>query len=129
MTITLLTDVKHDISSEWHLRWRHYEAHSINRDNKSEDCLWISMGEKYHCSRGVLKLVFDGVCGTRSETLPISKDFSTSKTADFTVFFFFFFFRNFREMGPTSKDLFWQKWDPCLRIFWEKLTHFCSTSS
>ena len=36
---------------------------------------------------------------------------------------------NFREMGPSSKDFFfWPKWDPCPRIFSEKVTHFGGTS-
>ena len=73
--------------------------------------------------------------------LPISKDFSPSKNDWFDDFFrnfrnsgpilsffflrigwFYFFlfcfcFCNFGEMGPSSKDFFWLKCDPCLRIF------------
>ena len=83
------------------------------------------------------------------EPLPISKDFPPSKNGWFDVFFFFEIFanpdpflrvflpqkwlilqifRNFGAMGPSFKDFFWLKWDPCLRIFCEKLTHLGGTS-
>ena len=104
----------------------------------------------YKCPRGTW-FVFDKVCGLRSETLPISKDFSSSKLADFTVFFtiftnwdpfhlkkclfYFFVFVLFClfvclfvyfckcNLGPISEDIF-AKRDPYLRISCEKLTHF-----
>ena len=68
------------------------------------------------------------------------------KTADLTVFLEFFanrdpflmiflpqkwlilqFFHDFGETGPSSKD-FLTKWDPCPRIFGEKVTHLGGTS-
>ena len=48
--------------------------------------------------------------------LQIGTHFSTSKTADFTSFC------NFCENGSSSKDV-WPKWNPCLRILGEKVTH------
>ena len=54
--------------------------------------------------------------------LPMSKDFSYSKTADFTIF------SQFCETGPSSKDFFGPKWDPCRRIFDEAVTHLGGTS-
>ena len=95
---------------------------------------------------GVLKLFFDGVCGPRSETLTfISGFFSLKKRlisffskfsqigthflgffylkmADFTIFSWFL--RN----GILFEGFFWPKWDPCLRIFAEKVTHLGGTS-
>ena len=59
---------------------------------------------------GGTQLYFDGVCGPRSETLPIFKDFLPLKMADLTVFgfvyvlfCFVFFLQNFDESGPISK--------------------------
>ena len=52
---------------------------------------------------------------------PISKGFSASKTADFT-----FFSRNYGEMGPSSKDFFGLKWDPCIRILVKNLPIWAS---
>ena len=54
----------------------------------------------------------------------ISKGLSTSKMADFTFFFFFLIL--------VKRDLllriFWLKWDPCLKIFGEKVAHLGGTS-
>ena len=61
------------------------------------------------------QIIFWWGCATRGlKLLPIFKDFSTSKTADFTIFFAIF-----------------MKWDPLLRIVLTKMgpmTHLCSTS-
>ena len=54
---------------------------------------------------------------------PISKGFLPQKWLILQ-----FFFHNFCEMGPSSKDFFWPKWNLCLRIFCEKVTHLGSTS-
>ena len=37
-------------------------------------------------------------------------------------------FHNFCEMGPSSNNIFLPKWNPCLRIFGEKVTHLGGTS-
>ena len=98
---------------------------------------------------GVLELFLTGSL----KPLPISKDFSPSKSGWFEFFSsssflkfsqietpflliflylkkgcFYIFSRNFCEVGRSSKDFFWTKWDPCLRIFGEKVTHFGGTS-
>ena len=52
----------------------------------------------------------------------ISKGFSTSKMADFTIF------HKFCEIRPSFKDFFLPKWDLCLRIFDEKVIHLGDTS-
>ena len=67
------------------------------------------------------------------QPLPISKDFSPSKSSGS-----YFFFQNFPKLGSISKGFSPQKrlilqvlflWgDPLLRIFWEKVTHLGSTS-
>ena len=97
---------------------------------------------KGYWTRGVLELFFEGVCGARSENpthiqgffslkkwlnrqffskffqkmRPISKSFSTSKMADFTIF------SQILWNGILLSGFFWPKWDPCLRIFCEKVT-------
>ena len=93
---------------------------------------------------GVLELFFDGVCSPRSEnptyiskdfshskngwldsfcwnfrkSRPISKGFSASKTASFTIFFAIFVkwdpplsmdFFFLTQMGPMSKDFWWHR--------------------
>ena len=79
--------------------------------------------------------------------LPISYDFSQSKSGWIDTFFEIFanrypFLRVFLpqkwlilhsfcifcEMGPSSKDFLWPNWDPCLRIFGQKVTHLGGTS-
>ena len=93
---------------------------------------------------GGLELFFNGVCGPQSlKPLPISKDFSPSKKQLNRQFFWNFHksrpiskgffsaskmadFKNFSQIlwnEPSSKDFFWPKWDSCLRIFGEKVTH------
>ena len=90
-------------------------------------------------------------CAARGlKPLPISKDFSPSKNSWFNSFFFS---KNFRKLGAISKGFstskmadfsilaifvkwdpllrfffFLEKWDPCLRIFAEKVTHLGGTS-
>ena len=123
--------------------WKSYE---YNLAFYGKLYMWL-LQWKGIAARGVLELFFDGVCGPRSEPLPISKDFSPSKNGWFKAFFRNFrksgpiskgfstskwlilqFFRDFCEMGPSSKDFFGAKWDPCLRIFAEKVTHLGGTS-
>ena len=99
--------------------------------------------------RRVLEWFFDGSCNPRSEfPYPYLRIFLPQKTADFTDFFFsevftnwdpflrlflpqkwliLQFFRNICKMGSSFKD-FWPKWDPCLRIFGEKVAHLGGTS-
>ena len=50
---------------------------------------------------GVLKLMFDGMCSTRSKILPTFKDFSTPKKGQILLFAFVIF----------------GNWDPLLRVF------------
>ena len=62
--------------------------------------------------RGTQIIFFDGMCGLRSETPPISKDFSPSKMTDLTAFSRYGFspqkvtdiqtFCNFCKMGPSE---------------------------
>ena len=51
------------------------------------------------------------------------KGFFASKMADFTIFF-----SQFSWNGTLFLGFFGLKWDPCLRIFGEKLTHLDGTS-
>ena len=87
---------------------------SNNRDTRF---MIILVQDSKSGREGVLKLSVDGVCGPRSETLPISRDFSPSKSADFTFVcvcgcvcvggcvcvFVFFFFKNLQKSGTISK--------------------------
>ena len=52
----------------------------------------------------------------------ISKGFSTSKMAYFTIIFV-----TFVKWDPLLR-IFWPKWDPCSRNFGEKVTHLGNTS-
>ena len=52
----------------------------------------------------------------------ISKGVSASKTADFAIF------SQILWNETLQIGFFWPKWDPCLRIFGEKVTHLGGTS-
>ena len=51
---------------------------------------------------------------------PISKGFLPLKRLILQIF------REFCEIEPSSKEFFWSKWDPCLRIFGQKVTHWAA---
>ena len=104
-------------------------------------------GWRADCPGGSWIIFWWGCAARGLKLLPISKYFPPSKNSWYDFFFkifanqdsflrvfyfkngrFYHFFCNFCEIGPSSKDLFWSKWDPCLRIFGEKVTHLGSTS-
>ena len=97
-----------------HLFWKHSCVHCM-----IGYCLWNSYS---HPGGGTQIIFWQGLRPEVWNPYPYLRCFLPQKRLFLPIF------RNFCEMGPSSKDSFWPKWDPCQRILGEKVTHLGSTS-